>query len=334
MKNIIYLSSVSYRNIGNAFIDIGAEKIIKLALTKREDYILNSVNQFPYYISSLGKSISIREFPIIKWIWEYTSKYFGKKFQEKRYKHIKSREPFSILDLAKPDYLIIAGCVLTIPFFKIYYNLLKKVSTSIKIIFLGCSGDSYSDYEISTISYILKDIKPYAIITRDNIAFEKYSSYSKYTYSGIDCAFFVNKLDNMKMALKEPYSVIAFDKIENKRLITDVKSSLKNRVIFASHKPYPITNKKISFLKNGLISAAPTDYLYLYANATEVHSDRIHACIPTLAFGNKCKLYNLTPRKNLFNKIIISKDIVSDLCEQECLYSEQDSMVKYLSSII
>ena len=42
------------------------------------------------------------------------------------------------------------------------------------------------------------------------------------------------------------------------------------------------------------------DYLLLYRNASEVYSDRVHACIPTLAFGNKARLFSNSPRIALF----------------------------------
>ena len=45
------------------------------------------------------------------------------------------------------------------------------------------------------------------------------------------------------------------------------------------------------------------DYLCVFFNTEETHSDRAHACIPTLAFGKPAKLYIDTPRAALFDQI-------------------------------
>ncbi|MDR0307494.1 MAG: hypothetical protein LBI42_11745 [Chitinispirillales bacterium] len=61
------------------------------------------------------------------------------------------------------------------------------------------------------------------------------------------------------------------------------------------------------------ISDIPEDYLTLYANATAVHSDRVHACVVALAYGNKARLYNNTLRAALFKKLGIA-NIRDTLC--------------------
>ena len=45
------------------------------------------------------------------------------------------------------------------------------------------------------------------------------------------------------------------------------------------------------------------DYLSLYANCSTVYSDRVHACVATLAFGNKARLIDDTPRAHLFETL-------------------------------
>jgi hypothetical protein len=52
------------------------------------------------------------------------------------------------------------------------------------------------------------------------------------------------------------------------------------------------------------VSDTLKDYPFLYVNAEEVHSDRIHACVPALVYGNKIKFYHETPRKYLFDSIL------------------------------
>jgi len=56
-------------------------------------------------------------------------------------------------------------------------------------------------------------------------------------------------------------------------------------------------NHKIFF------SEMADDYLSLYANCSTVYSDRVHACVATLAFGNKARLIDETPRAHLFETL-------------------------------
>lgn len=44
----------------------------------------------------------------------------------------------------------------------------------------------------------------------------------------------------------------------------------------------------------------------------QVYSDRVHACIPTLAFGNKARLFSNSPRIALFENAKIP-DVRKDL---------------------
>ena len=55
--------------------------------------------------------------------------------------------------------------------------------------------------------------------------------------------------------------------------------------------------------ENILISDIPDDYLHLYANTSATYSDRVHACIATLAFGNAARLFLSTPRAHLFDRV-------------------------------
>jgi hypothetical protein len=53
-----------------------------------------------------------------------------------------------------------------------------------------------------------------------------------------------------------------------------------------------------------MISDLPSDYLMLYSQAREVHSDRVHACIATLAYGGKARYYHRgEPRMRMFERL-------------------------------
>ena len=87
-------------------------------------------------------------------------------------------------------------------------------------------------------------------------------------------------------------------------------------------------------VKNGVIvSDNPMDYLLLYRNASEVYSDRVHACIPTLAFGNKARLFSNSPRIALFENAKIP-DVRERLVSIEGLKEMQDKQIAFLASLL
>ena len=53
-------------------------------------------------------------------------------------------------------------------------------------------------------------------------------------------------------------------------------------------------------------SDLPDDYLNLYGNCKATYSDRIHACVATLAFGNPARLYSKSERFLLFDRVGLS----------------------------
>ena len=83
-----------------------------------------------------------------------------------------------------------------------------------------------------------------------------------------------------------------------------------------------------------IVSDNPMDYLLLYRNASEVYSDRVHACIPTLAFGNKARLFSNSPRIALFENAK-NPDVRERLVSIEGFSKEmQDKQIAFLHFII
>ena len=55
MAKICLFTSVFYNNIGNAFIDIGAEETIKAAMGNDDDLV--KISQCPFFATSMGKGM-------------------------------------------------------------------------------------------------------------------------------------------------------------------------------------------------------------------------------------------------------------------------------------
>lgn len=290
-KKIALLTSVTFNNIGNGFIDLGAEAALMKALPLNAE--LFKVSSNANFAATMGQMFMLKENPIINWLWVHTMQRAAKKLHDRSYKTVKTQNIFSMASMVKCDYFIIPGCVLTVPFFTIYGDLIKrKAEQGSKIIFLGASGNFYTEYEVKFVSEYLRKLQPYAIMTRDSLAYKYYANFTKNSYNGIDNVFFVNLLNLPQIDTDlTPYVVLNIEEPKHYRIKEELKNIFKEKnIVYSYHKPFPYT-KVSKLVKNGVIvSDNPMDYLLLYRNASEVYSDRVHACIPTLAFGKQSKI--------------------------------------------
>lgn len=282
-KKIALLTSVTFNNIGNGFIDLGAEAALMKALPLNAE--LFKVSSNANFAATMGQMFMLKENPIINWLWVHTMQRAAKKLHDRSYKTVKTQNIFSMASMVKCDYFIIPGCVLTVPFFTIYGDLIKrKAEQGSKIIFLGASGNFYTEYEVKFVSEYLRKLQPYAIMTRDSLAYKYYANFTKNSYNGIDNVFFVNLLNLPQIDTDlTPYVVLNIEEPKHYRIKEELKNIFKEKnIVYSYHKPFPYT-KVSKLVKNGVIvSDNPMDYLLLYRNASEVYSDRVHACIPLL----------------------------------------------------
>lgn len=279
-KKIALLTSVTFNNIGNGFIDLGAEAALMKALPLNAE--LFKVSSNANFAATMGQMFMLKENPIINWLWVHTMQRAAKKLHDRSYKTVKTQNIFSMASMVKCDYFIIPGCVLTVPFFTIYGDLIKrKAEQGSKIIFLGASGNFYTEYEVKFVSEYLRKLQPYAIMTRDSLAYKYYAYFTKNSYNGIDNVFFVNLLNLPQIDTDlTPYVVLNIEEPKHYRIKEELKNIFKEKnIVYSYHKPFPYT-KVSKLVKNGVIvSDNPMDYLLLYRNASEVYSDRVHTCL-------------------------------------------------------
>jgi len=333
--NIGLFTSVHFNNIGNGFIDLGAECALNEA--KSVDSRIIKVSQCANFAASLGNLFVIRENKAVSWIWNNIMSKFAGKLHDRTYaKAVSTLDVFSVAKIVKLDFLIIPGCVLTVPFFKIYGKLLEeKVKQGCKLVFLGASGNYYTDYEFDQVTNFLIKLKPFAIITRDSIAYEHYKDLAEHSYNGIDNVFFVNKLNIPKLdTIISPYVVVNIELDQHKNIKDNLEIDLAGKnVVYSNHKPFPYTKVTELVKKGVMISDYPMDYLVLYKNAEAVYSDRVHACIPTLSFGNKATLFSESPRKALFQNVGIN-EITTKPMEVKNLSDLQNKQIQFLKKIL
>lgn len=331
-------TSVYFNNIGNGFIDLGAEETLKASMPQGADLI--KLSQCANFAASLGSSFMVKENIVVRWLWEHTVQHFEKQLHDRTYDAISTLDVFSPAKIAKFDYLVLPRCILTDAFFTIYGKFLEEKSKQgCRFIFLGASGNYYTDKEVAVVKQWLGKLKPYALMFRDSVAYEHYAKFSDNVYNGIDNVFFVNRLNLPKVeTTMDPFVVLNFDIPKHSHIKRNLETRFKCRhIVYTDHKPYPYIKVSRLAKKNIMCSDYPLDYLFVYRNAAETHSDRVHACIPTLSFGNKAQLYSDSPRIALFENIGISLNEIKhqpvslDKCRLKDL---QDRQVLFLKNIL
>ena len=136
----------------------------------------------------------------------------------------------------------------------------------------------------------------------------------------------------------DPYVVLNFDIPKHNVYKRELEHKFSRlNIVYTDHKPYPYIKVSKLAKKNIMCSDYPLDYLFLYRNVTETHSDRVHACIPTLSFGNKAQLYSDSPRIALFENVGIDVEEMKKhpvSLNPEKLKVMQDKQIEFLKEIL
>ena len=332
---MVLFSSVFYNNIGYGFVGLGAEYTIKEALPKGASLI--KLSQCANFAATMDWKFRLREFPGVRFVWNNIMKNFARQLHDKAYNMVQTQNVISMALISKCDYFIVPGCVLTVPFFTIYGDLLaEKVAQGSKLIFLGVSGNHYTDHEMAFVRSSLERLKPHGMMFRDPVAYNAYKSCCSNSYNGIDNVFFVNRIGIPQITTTlDPYYVINFDLRENHKIAKKlIEHELNGKnIIHTNHKPYPWSSVTKEIKKGVMISDYPLDYLAIYRNVHTTYSDRVHACIPTLSFGNYARLYSRSPRKALFENVGLT-DIGSKPVKITGLDEYQESQIQFLKNLL
>ena len=113
-------TSVFFNNIGNAFIDYGAEVQIRRAMPC--DAELVKISQSANFSASLGRLFDLKYNPVVNWVWTKSQRFINR-HHDSTYFGVSSQDVLSPLKIFKLDYLVVPGCELTLSFFKIYGKL-------------------------------------------------------------------------------------------------------------------------------------------------------------------------------------------------------------------
>ncbi|NQE44824.1 hypothetical protein C5S31_02215 [ANME-1 cluster archaeon GoMg2] len=238
------------------------------------------------------------------------------------------------LDLSlfiKSDFAVLSGCILDWYIIRQFGStLLDLKNKGVKIIINGGGGTYYTEKVISEVRKFLKKIEPYAFISRDEIAFKNYNDLAKYSYKGIECAFFLNDYFTPVNLEMPPYCVFCFDRGPEPEI------EVKDRLIARTHHTHYCDPPQSYFERpNTIISDLAEDYLNLYANAEAVYTDRVHACVAALTYGTPCRLFYKTSRALLFDRVR-AEGIEKELTYPDTtkIEQEKEKQIKFLSEVL
>lgn len=254
-------------------------------------------------------------------------------------------------------------------------SLLRLTKNGTRIILISAGCMKYDDAEYEKCAPFLEKIKPYLLMTRDWDTYKRYSDFAEHSYDGICFAFFsadhlvaplnvCSKDIALCFDLGKDYNVIEEYGPDLMRLIdTDewdihrqhkpVKRSSRAskissyegyRIVRPYHSSNPLMEKKIKSIMLGYrpfqkpncyISDIPNGYLNIYKNAKITVAERVHACVPAVAFGNYAWLMHGTKRARLFSRLGLD-DITRRpvRINMEKLAAEKDKILACLSEVI
>lgn len=325
-----------HQNIGNGVIDLGANAAIRSAVPSAD------LIEVSGYTPSAAASLSLGEFSAV---WSKLGR-IGAKFWANRAPFRADRSEVEITDLVEADVAILSGCVLSRYSLGEFRPTLQRLSDrGIPIVILGGGGVEYDDPATTRfVERTLERLNVQALFTRDPRAHELYGDAVPRVYEGIDCGFHVADA-YQPPDLQGEFIAMTVDKGE------EPESEPSSRVIRPCHLPYgygppfegltyTVVNwffrKRTQFQRdNWFVAERPEDYLLIYANAHKTITDRLHACVPALAYGNEAQFITDTERASLLDRFLgpeIRERPVS--IDTKLLEAEKREQVQALSDAI
>ncbi|EMB19796.1 polysaccharide pyruvyl transferase family protein [Treponema denticola] len=282
---ILYYNNCWFTNVGEAFIDVGAMKLIKNIFADSKIACISDMTDF--YV--------------------HQNKNREKNFWGKNKFDISKFSVNTIYENFDADYIILAGMFASETYLLSPGREMVDfhVNKGAKLIFLGLGSDHYSDREYELFSAYLKKVNPTLVVTRDNKTYQIYKDCCN-CVPGIDCAFWIREVFNPMGFGKRDYSIVSFNRLKEKPIITFDQDE---KIICPWHMQFSYSDK---VLENGiLISDTPYDYLTAYANAKRVYTDLVHATIVSLMYETPVKYFYFDERSTAFEvfpELIVDKN--------------------------
>ena len=296
---VLYFNNCWFTNVGEAFIDIGGMKLTQTLFGEGCQLACISA-MTDYYVKNAPSA---------------KHGFFSRKQASRSLN-------FKMSDHLLADYVVIPGMVGTIEYLNAPSCAMVDtlINNGCRPIFLGLGGEKYNQEETDALKRYFDRVKPALITTRDDEVYEFYKDVAP-CVKAIDCAFWsVDSFDPRGFENRN-YEVVAFNRTaepEELKMRMDVVRPWHMQYIF--RKEYG--NETI------FISDTPYDYLTLYANASKVYTDLVHATIVSLMYGTPVKFWKNGERYRAFYAIKNLKD------EEGFLSVPEQSLIKQKEQLV
>jgi hypothetical protein len=305
-------------NVGNGFLDIGAWYQLRTACPDAE-------------IISISNTLA-------------TQRYFFANPTGLMIPRLQKRNMFDLRMVFDADYIVFTAACLADYWFKHNADLIDwLIKTQIKIVILGASGNSgaleYDPEELKKVRSVVEKMNLFMLISRDHATFEQYGDLATHSFNGVDCALFMNDAFRPAKMKIEEFDVFAFDGIKEPKIATDKKVlRLCHKVSWVDSFCQMIRSpKKVLQLssKTDWMSDFPEDYLHIYANCNTVYTDRVHACVASLIFGNKAMYMSDSPRYGLLPRILQGADILKEpvMLDLNYIAGEKKRQLEFIAGV-
>jgi hypothetical protein len=290
---ILFPQSNWATNIGNPFFSLGVKWLVEQALPGAEVVKTASNPALPFHLTASQQ-----------------------------------RNAFNYVDyLGDVDAVMLAGPMLDRGFEVLHGPLLRAARRQGRhVLILSAGGIDYSAAEVAHCRPLLEEIKPDVFTTRDVPTFERYGDLARFSYSGICGAWFVRDFYagystpelGAQLTLtfdfrREPNEQVLRSAIAGIPDLGAMVHSVKgwrttaekvakvlapngaarvdeHVIIRPCHRP--VRHRRAIFnLPNSFASFTPYGYLNLYRNSVATLTDRLHAAVATLAYGNPAYLF-------------------------------------------
>lgn len=304
------------QNIGNAFFDLGAKAILQAAFPDALFYPLGGAVHWMFNASSLhNKEKSVTN--------------LGAKILRKTGVTAPYGNNHNSLELgqfAEVDVLVFAGMSMCREFAENNGRTFIEASKrGVAVLGLGAGASLYTKEDASSFAHFFSQLPNAAIITRDDDTYGMFDGTIARMEKGMDCAFCLPDFYTPPRLALPAYNIENFDDASTDTAQIAAIEHQGRIVIHTHHDLWgPLCSRYIS-KPNTLISDIPEDYLTLYSQVAETYSDRVHACVASLAYGNKARLFSKTPRKALFQKMGLQNITTSVVSLNQDLREEMKS---------
>ncbi len=284
-------------NIGNAFLQMGACALVKAAVPGASVTLASALPRWFFLNAFQRPRRSFRQ-RCVSYFSRRCNRIVGWPQQPRPYRPDPGHA-FDLIENADYDLLVVAGMVLCQEYIDVIGQSVRAAAgAGVKVLFLGVGAEHYTPEEVAAFAAFLEEVRPVGFLSRDDRSYDLYGGLVQGSLKGIDCAFFAPDAFTPHPLRLPEYVAAAFDFQEEPPLET------RGRPIIRAHHdcfgPAPV---RYLGRDRTIISDVPQDYLTLYANASEVHSDRVHACVAALAYGRPVRFYGNTPRSSLFEPV-------------------------------